>query len=653
MAVLKTEHPSPAELREFLLGQLPAAKQEEIEHHIDACDSCCEALRGIPDDTFVGRLKNTDTSIDQTAAFAAHPETSEPTDAVPTPLLNHARYRVIQQLGRGGMGAVYRAEHRIMERDVAIKVVNQSLVRHKKAVERFHVEVKAAAKLSHPNIVTAFDADQAENLHFLVMELVDGIDLDKTVKQNGPLPIRHACHFARQTAIGLQHAHEKGMVHRDIKPQNLMLTPEGRIKILDFGLARFASEATKIEGETVNGNGGGLTQDGVAVGTPDYMAPEQSIDASSADIRADIYSLGCTLYFLLTGQPPFPYGSAIEKMSAHLERRPQPLSDFRNDVPPALTSVIERMMDREPGRRFQTPNEVAEALAPLAKSGAPTVTPPPVAAVQDAPTQVASLPAETSWQPKTPWASQPHQPGKTLSSKRPMWLAGLAAVALVTVVGFSINGMFTGDNSDRTSLSLMSDEFDEKLDSHWQAAGEATGRIGVEASKLVIQPDSHTTLCGDGRGPAVFREVTGDFAATVHVTAESQSLPGQPPQQPMNLAGLFVRDIATDAWFFVGLGRFADSGDGALFADWEGENVQQAGPTRGELRVARFGSKLHILRRFAGESTWSEIREVPVVSGPVQVGLAAGSYGQVSDLRAEFDYARFRSLGDRSDLFRD
>jgi serine/threonine protein kinase len=222
--------------------------------------------------------------------------------------------------------------------------------------------------LSHPNIVTAFDADQAGGQHFLVMEHVAGVDLDRKVKQTGPLPIRRACHFARQAALGLQHALEKGMVHRDIKPQNLMLTGEGRVKILDFGLARFASEVS-IDGQTIAGNDGGLTQDGIALGTPDYMAPEQCIDSRTADIRADIYSLGCTLYFLLTGQLPFPHGSAIEKISAHLERTPQPLTELRGDVPPELAAVVQRMMARDPAQRFQTPNEVAAALAPFAQQG--------------------------------------------------------------------------------------------------------------------------------------------------------------------------------------------------------------------------------------------------------------------------------------------
>ncbi|HRX79464.1 MAG TPA: serine/threonine-protein kinase, partial [Pirellulaceae bacterium] len=155
------------------------------------------------------------------------------------------------------------------------------------------------------------DADEAGSLHFLVMEFVDGINLAKQVEKTGPLPIRHACHFARQVALGLEHAHERGMVHRDIKPQNLMLTRQGRVKILDFGLARFASEAD-ADSESAK-----LTKEGVTLGTPDYIAPEQVLDSRKADIRADVYSLGCTLYFMLAGKPPFSVGTAIDKMKAH------------------------------------------------------------------------------------------------------------------------------------------------------------------------------------------------------------------------------------------------------------------------------------------------------------------------------------------------
>ena len=195
-------------------------------------------------------------------------------------------------------------------------------------VERFHREVKAAALLAHPNIVTAYDADQAGDAHFLIMEFVEGVSLAQKVQQDGPLPIAQACAYIRQAALGLQHASERGMVHRDVKPHNLMLTPAGQVKILDFGLARLMRETALLNagtspptaGQAITGAASNLTDAGIVVGTVDFIAPEQAADPSRADVRADIYSLGCTLYYLLAGHAPFAEGTVLDKLAAH--RRP-------------------------------------------------------------------------------------------------------------------------------------------------------------------------------------------------------------------------------------------------------------------------------------------------------------------------------------------
>ncbi len=287
------------------------------------------------------------------------PKSAPPLD-LPPELANHPKFRILKELGRGGMGVVYKAEHSIMEKAVALKVITKSLVAHPEALERFHREVRAAAKLDHPHIVRALDADCAGDLHLLVMEFVEGVSLFQAVQKKGPLPIPHACHYLRQAALGLQFAHEQGMVHRDIKPHNLMLTPRGQVKILDFGLARLASEQKKR---------GGLTRIGDFMGTPDYVAPEQAMDASRADIRADLYSLGCTLYFLLAAHPPFQGDTAVELVLAHIEKEAKPLEQVRPDVPPELAAVVARLLVKDPAQRFQTPIEVAQALAPFAKAG--------------------------------------------------------------------------------------------------------------------------------------------------------------------------------------------------------------------------------------------------------------------------------------------
>jgi hypothetical protein len=323
---------------------------------------------------------------------------------VPPSLANHPRYCVLGLLGSGGMGSVYRAEHRLMQRTIALKVINPSLTSGPEAVERFRREVVAAARLMHPNIVAAYDAEQAGDLHFLAMELVEGMSLSELLERQGRLSVADACSYVRQAALGLQHAFEKGMVHRDIKPHNLMLTPEGQVKVLDFGLARFVSETTQA---------GGLTQAGMVMGTPDYMAPEQARDARAADIRADIYSLGCTLYSLLTGERPFPDGDYIQKVMAHLEQEPRPVSTFRQDVPPELVRVLGRMLAKDPAQRYQTPLEVAEALAPFTK---------PATAAGKEQTLVGAAPAGAA------------APG----SRRGAWVVAVLVFLVVVVAGVSI-----------------------------------------------------------------------------------------------------------------------------------------------------------------------------------------------------------------------
>jgi hypothetical protein len=347
-------HPVAERLRAYRLGRLEPAEAAKIRAHLARCAACRADL----DTTDSGGVHEAVTMTPEASAAAL--ELAE----VPVPLVDHPRYRILELLGQGGMGAVYKAEHRVMERLVALKVINSNLVGGPAAVQRFEQEVKAAARLAHPHIVAAHDAEQAGGLHFLVMEYVDGISLADVITKRGPLPVAQACECVRQAALGLQHAHEKGMVHRDIKPHNLMLNRDGCVKILDFGLARLASERGAA---SIADAKSGLTVAGAIVGTPDYIAPEQAKDARKADIRADIYSLGCTLYDLLAGRPPFPDGSVLLKLIAHAEHAPTPVRTLRADVPAELAAVLSRMMAKDPAARFQTPAEVAKALAPFAK----------------------------------------------------------------------------------------------------------------------------------------------------------------------------------------------------------------------------------------------------------------------------------------------
>jgi serine/threonine protein kinase len=271
------------------------------------------------------------------------------------------QYRLLDELGRGGMGRVYKALHTIMGRVVAIKVIAPELVQNPIAVEWFRREVRASTHLVHPNIVMAYDANEAEGLHFLVMEYVQGVTLDRLVKQHGPLPVGHACALMRQAALGLQHAHEKGMVHRDIKPGNLLIpTLDGEtpanvlVKILDFGLARLHGKA---KSDTI-----ALGAQGDVLGTPDYIAPEQSRDIHAADIRSDLYSLGCTFYFALAGRVPFSGENAMEKLIKHMMEPPDALEKVRPDVPPAMADIVRRLMAKKPDDRYQTPADLVRAL---------------------------------------------------------------------------------------------------------------------------------------------------------------------------------------------------------------------------------------------------------------------------------------------------
>jgi serine/threonine-protein kinase len=268
------------------------------------------------------------------------------------------QYVVLDLLGEGGMGQVLKARHRRLDRIDALKVIRDEHVSDPGALQRFLREARAAARLQHPNIVTVYDADEASGTHFIAMEFVEGVDLAQIVRKFGPLNVGSATDYIRQAAIGLQHAHEKGLVHRDIKPANLLVTADGKtVKILDMGLARLHN--LEDDGKSA------LTQTGVVMGTPDYMAPEQALDSSTVDIRADVYSLGCTLYFLLTGSAPFPLGSLTQKLLWHQQREPEPLEVKRPDLPAELLAVVRKMMAKERTQRYQTPTEAASALEPF------------------------------------------------------------------------------------------------------------------------------------------------------------------------------------------------------------------------------------------------------------------------------------------------
>jgi serine/threonine protein kinase len=265
------------------------------------------------------------------------------------------RYIVLDVLGAGGMGLVYKALHRSMERVVALKVLPRHAVDSPAKVQRFRREIKAAAKLTHPNIVAAYDANEADGVCFLVVEYVAGEDLKKTVLENGPLSVDDATNIIYLIASALGEAHRQDIIHRDVKPSNILLSDDGVPKLLDLGLARVKATVSQ---ESSNQ----LTREGLAMGTAAYMSPEQARDPRHVDARADIYSLGCTLYFLLVGRPVFERTSSLETILAHLEEKSPTLLDADADVPPELERVFQKMIAKRPADRYANVQQVCDAL---------------------------------------------------------------------------------------------------------------------------------------------------------------------------------------------------------------------------------------------------------------------------------------------------
>jgi serine/threonine protein kinase len=264
------------------------------------------------------------------------------------------RYKVLERLGSGGAGTVYLCEHIKVRRKVAVKVLPTIRASNPAAVGRFHREARAAGVLNHPNLVKCHDIDQDGELHYLVMEYVDGSNLHEIVARSGPLEPVRAAQYIRQAALGLQHAHEAGLVHRDIKPANILVDRTGTVRILDLGLARFYHDDNDLLTLKYDENN--------VLGTADYVAPEQALNSHGVDIRADIYSMGCTFYYLLSGRPPFPGGKAAQKLIWHQVKPPTPIREVRAEVPEDLAAVLAKMLAKDPRDRYQTPAELAAAL---------------------------------------------------------------------------------------------------------------------------------------------------------------------------------------------------------------------------------------------------------------------------------------------------
>jgi serine/threonine-protein kinase len=425
------------------LGQLSTAEMERLSEHLESCLKCQTAVQTLQGpDTFVedlragavsskksgnaatedliDRLKMLSKSAPELGATPAdlrvdRPQASKGLGRIGTDrVAKLGSYELLEQLGEGGMGQVYKARHRGLDRDVALKLIRKERLANPDSLRRFRREIRAVAQLSHPNIVHAFDADEANGTHFLVMEYVAGTNLADLIKKEGPLPVSVACNYIRQAAMGLQHAHDRGLIHRDIKPGNLLVTGGSAsaqtshpnplssrkkefsvVKILDLGLARLG---TNELGEST------VTQEGTVLGTPDFIAPEQARDTHGCDHRADLYSLGCTFYYLLTGKVPFPGGTLAQKLLQHQLDEPKPIQQLRSDVPIEVSNIIKKLMAKHPEDRYQSGASLVADLATV-----------PTSPMQKAIEAGANLPA--TGDTVTNWSSIFNPPSRTVRAE--------------------------------------------------------------------------------------------------------------------------------------------------------------------------------------------------------------------------------------------
>ncbi len=478
-------HPNRDELRAYLIGDLPQESFDAVGTHLALCSECETTVANLEGDTnvlandpLIAHLRSPQPPAEfsneselgrglqfvrqigrEVSVPAVAPEVEV---ATPVTLGRLREYELLAKLGEGGMGAVYKARHTKLDKIVALKVLPADRMRSKEAVARFEREMRAVGKLDHPNLIRAHDAGEVEGTHFLVMEYVAGCDLSDLVGRSGPLSVANACELIRQTAAGLQYAHEHGLVHRDIKPSNLMLASDGQVKVLDLGLALLADEQAGSE----------LTNSGQMMGTVDYMSPEQALSSHTVTAQADLYSLGASLYKLLTGDAPFAgeaYGSTLKKLMAIANDVPTPVAKRRNDVPAELSKLIDRMLAKKAEDRPASAAEVVKALAPFTAG----------ASLQGLGTNsseakpIASTGTVTTFSVKTvPPAISPAQPMQL--PNRPTWKIGLA----IGLVGILVCGV----------VIIIRDKFGKEI-ARVTTDGPVTVEVRPdEAGKLPTEP---------------------------------------------------------------------------------------------------------------------------------------------------------------------
>lgn len=372
---IATECPTNHQLNAFSLGQLSNDDSDALFQHISDCDRCRSELETVEDarDSLIVSLRDPV----EYANFRAEPECQLAVVKALGALANSdigqdraefdrlpktiGEYDILRPIGSGGMGKVFLARHTKLGREVALKVLANHRLADSRTVERFEAEMRAIGRLSHPNIVTAFDAREVDGTAVLVTEFISGLDLGQLLQRTGALSVADACEITRQVAVALSYTNSQGFVHRDVKPSNVMLSNDGEVKLLDLGLARLQyGDNERSE----------LTGTGQAMGSADYIAPEQVADSKTVDIRADIYSLGCTLFKLLTGRAPFAdddHLTTFAKMTAHVSQSPPSLADLLPAAPRSLVQLVDSMLAKKPSNRPSSPQDIVVALAPHCK----------------------------------------------------------------------------------------------------------------------------------------------------------------------------------------------------------------------------------------------------------------------------------------------
>jgi prepilin-type processing-associated H-X9-DG protein len=442
--------PTSAELQALSLGQLSDEASDEMLGHLQNCATCqAELATADPlDDTLVRQLRESESdpefsdekecrlALVKALGTLAQANTQSLDDAELSNLLPKVlgEYEIVRPIGRGGMGNVYLARHSKLGRQVALKVLSSHRLLQPRMRQRFETEMRAVGGLSHPNIVTAHDAREVDQIAVLVTEYIDGLDVGQILRRCGKLSVGDACEIARQIALALEYVDQQGLVHRDIKPSNVMIGRAGEVKLLDLGLARLQlGDDDRPE----------MTATGQAMGTADYIAPEQVNDSRHVDIRADIYALGCTLFKMLSGQPPFDddrYPTTFAKMTAHVSDQPPALQKMAEEIPPQLAKLVQQMIAKDPGDRPQTPKEVAELLAKFSNWA-------DLQRLVDQAIQAGDLPG----QPPRKTTSKPlalqTEPKPFLQRSIPVTLA-IAAGFLGLMIGFALGVIITIKHAD-------------------------------------------------------------------------------------------------------------------------------------------------------------------------------------------------------------